>query len=268
MEGNFSFDISSDEEGIMSQITTGLYQMSRRMDMSLSKLNKEKENIKSLVTDISHQIKTPVSSIKLFNSILIEDKGINESDKMEFLSTVNDEVMKLQWLTDSLIKVSRLEVGMIEIKKENKSIKDTIYQAVESVYIKAAHKSIEINVEPFEEIFAFHDVKWTKEAITNVLENAVKYTEENGNINVSIINMEFYCRIDIEDNGIGIPSKEFNDIFKRFFRGSSKIVQKAEGSGVGLYLTRKILEEQGGNIIVDSILGQGTKFSLFLQKCQ
>lgn len=111
-------------------------------------------------------------------------------------------------------------------------------------------------------------MRWTKEAIVNVLENAIKYTDSNGKINVSMTDMNFFIRIDIEDTGIGIPGEDFNKIFKRFFRGNCKIVQESEGSGIGLYLTRKILEEQGGSIMVDSKLGEGSKFSLFLQKCK
>lgn len=182
--------------------------------------------------------------------------------------TIKSEAAKLQWLVDSLIKLSRLEVGMIELKKENKSIKDTVYKAVEGIYSKALYKNIDIIVNPIEEIFIYHDVKWTKEAILNVLENAVKYSYANDEISINVTKLNSYIRIDIEDHGIGIAKEDFNKIFKRFFRGNSDVVQEEEGSGVGLYLSRKILEEQSGSIMVDSLLGKGSKFSLFLQKCK
>ncbi|MFT8312900.1 MAG: HAMP domain-containing sensor histidine kinase [Clostridium sp.] len=266
--GNYLFNIEDYGEGILSKISTQFYQMARRIDLSLIKLKEEKQNIKALVTDISHQIKTPLASIKLFNSLLIEDNNLNTRERNEFLMTIKSESAKLQWLVDSLIKLSRLEVGMIELKKENKSIKDTIYKAVEGVYSKALYKNINIIVNPIEENFICHDVKWTKEAIINVLENAVKYSYKNGEINISVAKLNSYIRIDIKDSGIGIAKEDFNKIFKRFFRGNSDLVQEEEGSGVGLYLSRKILEEQGGSIIVDSLLGKGSKFSLFLQKCK
>lgn len=268
MNSNFLLDIEMCEEGILSRLNTQFYQMARWVEMTMNKLEKEKEGVKSLVTDISHQIKTPLSSIKLFNSLLLEDDNINKKEKTEFLNTIKDEVAKLEWLTGSLIKLSMLEVHMIKLKKENKPLRATIIKAVEGVYSKSLQKNIEISVEADDEFIAYHDVKWTKEAILNVLENAIKYTKYDGKINVKIISMNSYIKIDIEDNGIGISEEDFNNIFKRFFRGKSKEVQEVEGSGVGLYLTRKILEEQGGSIILDSVIGTGTKFSLFLQKCK
>lgn len=268
MDGNFSFDINTNEEGIISRINTQFYQMSRRMELSINKLNSEKENIKSLITDISHQIKTPLASIKLFNSLLIEDDNLSCDEKSEFLGTIKSEVSKLEWLTQSLIKLSRLEASMIQIKKEKSSINETVLNAIKDMYPKALQKNIEINLEPCDEYFIFHDLKWTKEAISNVIENAIKYTGKNGTIDVSIYNMDSFVDISIKDNGIGIPREDFNNIFKRFFRGNSKTVEEAEGSGIGLYLTRKIIEEQGGSITVDSKQGCWTIFNLFLQKCK
>ncbi|WP_406541977.1 sensor histidine kinase [Clostridium ljungdahlii] len=268
VNGKLLTDMNSFNEGILSKIYSKMCDLSRILNLNIEKLYREKENIKYLVTDISHQIKTPISSIKLFNSILIEDESISKNEKREFLNTIKEEVLKLEWLTGSLIKLSRLEAGMIELKKEKRSIKYTIHKAIEGVYSKVLQKNIEINVENVYEFSIFHDVRWTKEAIVNVLENAIKYTDSNGKINVSMTDMNFFIRIDIEDTGIGIPGEDFNKIFKQFFRGNCKIVQESEGSGIGLYLTRKILEEQGGSIMVDSKLGEGSKFSLFLQKCK
>lgn len=139
---------------------------------------------------------------------------------------------------------------------------------MEEVYSKVLEKNIDIDVEAYGEFQSYHDARWTKEAIINVLENSIKYTDYGGKIKVQIEKINLYVKLDIEDNGIGIPKDEFNNIFKRFFRGKSEYVQNVGGSGVGLYLTRKILEEQGGSIVVDSIIGAGTKFSLFLQSCK
>ena len=125
-------------------------------------------------------------------------------------------------------------------------------------------KNININIEDFEDIEIPHDTKWTEESIFNVLENAVKYSSENKDINVQVSETINFIRIDIKDNGIGIDKSEYNNIFKRFYR--SEKVDDIEGSGIGLYLSRKILEKQGGNIIVSSQKEQGSKFSLFLTK--
>lgn len=266
MDGDYSVNICSDEEGILSRISIQFEQMARRLKVSFESLEKEKENIKSLITDISHQLKTPLSSIKMFNSLLLEE-GVESYEKIEFLNRSRADINKLEWLTGSLVKLSRLEAGMINLKKEKGDIKETIFQAVNEVYLKASKKDMDISFESDESIFIFHDYKWTKEAIINVIENAIKYTKTGGKIKISTNIMEAYIRIDIEDNGIGIEEEEVNNIFKRFYRGNSKIVQASEGSGVGLYLTRKILEEQGGCITVKSQKEIGTVFSLFLQNC-
>lgn len=267
IDGNFKLSLEENEEGILSQLASRLQQMAKILNLSLINLAKEKENIKSLVTDISHQVKTPLSSIKLFNTLLLEEE-LSKEEREEFLFRSEKEINKLEWLFNSLIKMSRMEAGMIEIKRELRDLKETVYEAIDGVKAKAREKNIEIIVQDMINASVYHDPKWTKEAIFNVLENAVKYADENGKVTVNMELMESYVRIDIEDNGIGIPEKEFNNIFKRFYRGQSKKVKASEGSGVGLYLTRKILEEQYGSITVDSVKGIGTKFSLYLQNCK
>ncbi|WP_027626485.1 sensor histidine kinase [Clostridium lundense] len=267
IDGNFKLSLEENEEGILSQLASRLQQMAKILNLSLINLAKEKENIKSLVTDISHQVKTPLSSIKLFNTLLLEEE-LSKEEREEFLFRSEKEINKLEWLFNSLIKMSRMEAGMIEIKRELRDLKETVYEAIDGVKAKAREKNIDIVVQNMINASVYHDPKWTKEAIFNVLENAVKYADENGKVTVNMELMESYVRIDIQDNGIGIPEKEFNNIFKRFYRGQSKKVKASEGSGVGLYLTRKILEEQYGSITVDSVEGIGTKFSLYLQNCK
>ena len=251
------------EEGVFNRIYSDLNKLSRSLNIKLRNLDKEKESIKGLVTDISHQLKTPLASLKLYNSLLIEE-DLDEEERMEFLTTNKKSIDKLHNLIDSLVNISRLETSMISIKKENKDIKNTIIKAIESVKVKASLKNIEIIVNDFESKIIPHDTKWTEESIFNILDNAVKYTSINGKIEVEVYETINFYRIDIKDNGIGIDKKEFNNVFKRFYR--SEEVNELEGSGVGLYLSRKIVESQGGNIIVDSKKGQGSKFSLFLTK--
>ena len=269
IDGDFSVEFNFDKEGILSRLESQFYQMGKRISLSLEDLSTEKENIKSLVTDISHQIKTPLASIKVFNSILLEGELSLEEEK-EFLEKTNYEIDKLQGLSNSLIKVSRMEVGVIEIKKESSDIKKTILEAVNGLYLKALEKNIDININKLNSLEIKHDARWTKEAIFNILENAVKYTESNGQINIGMETLDTYIRIDIEDSGIGIPQNDIHRIFERFYRGSSDIVANLEGSGIGLYLSRKIIEEQEGSIIFSSKEGVGTKFSIILtlQNCK
>ncbi|MBC6002248.1 MAG: HAMP domain-containing sensor histidine kinase [Paeniclostridium sordellii] len=259
------YEIEDDfkEEGVLNRINSDLNKLSRSLNLKIKNINKEKESIKELVTDISHQLKTPLASLKLYNSLLLEEE-LDEEDRIEFLTTNKMSINKLHNLIDSLVNISRLEASMISIKKEDKSIKQTLTKAIDSVKGKANLKNIKISVKDFEDKIILHDSKWTEESIFNILENGVKYTHDNGKIEVSLQETINFIRIDIKDNGIGIDKSEFNNIFKRFYR--SEKVEEVEGSGVGLYLSRKIIESQGGNIIVSSKIGQGSKFSLFLTK--
>lgn len=261
MDGDFSIVSNMDQEGILSRLESQFYQMSRRVQLSMDNINTEKEKVKSLVTDISHQIRTPLASIKIFNSLLIQG-GLEKQEEEEFFKRTENEVDKLEWLANSLVKISTMESGIIQLKKEKENIKKTILEAVNGVYLDALEKNIEININNLESIYIDHDTKWTKEAIFNVLDNAIKYTPENGQVHISLEKLETYIKIDIQDTGIGIPQKDRGKIFERFYRGQAEIIKKAEGSGIGLYLTRKIVEEQGGGIMVTSKEGQGSKFTL------
>lgn len=263
IHGKYNIKNDFKEEGIFNIIHSDLNKLSKSINIKIKNLNKEKENIKELVTDISHQLKTPLASLKLYNSLLLEE-DLEEEDRTEFLKTSGMSINKLQSLVESLVNISRLETSMISIKKENKNIKATIIKAIESVKPKAINKFISINLNDFDDKIVPHDSKWTEECIFNILDNAVKYTNLKGKIDIYVQDAINFIRIDIKDNGIGIDKNEFNNIFKRFYR--SEEVQDLEGSGVGLYLSRKILESQGGNIIVSSQKGEGSKFSLFLTK--
>ncbi|MGL5756280.1 MAG: sensor histidine kinase [Paraclostridium sp.] len=263
-KGDYLIDASFEKEGIEHTIYSQLSILGKNLELGFEKLNKEKENIKALVTDISHQLKTPLSSLKLNNSLIMEEND-DEDMRMLFLIKNEEIIQKLNNLIDALVNISRLEASMISIKIGNKNIKDTIIKSISSSYTKALEKDIELELNEFEDIYVEHDARWSEEAIFNVIENAIKYSDPKSKIYIDVSKTINYVRIDIKDSGIGIKKEDYNEIFKRFYRGTSKEVKYTEGSGVGLYLSRKILEKQGGNIIVKSEIGNGSKFSLFFQ---
>ena len=265
MKGNYKYEDKVFEEGIISRLSSKLHNLGKQLTLNFEKLNNEKESSKALVTDISHQLKTPLASLSLYNSLL-QDEDLTLEERQEFLSSSEATITKLKNLIDALVNISRLEASMIKIKVEENSIKETLVRAVNSVYLKASNKNIEINLEEFDDIIVLHDSKWTEESIFNVLDNSVKYTNENGKIDIKVSTDYNYVRVDIKDTGIGISKDEYNNIFKRFYRVNSNKVKNIEGSGVGLYLTRKILEEQGGNIMVKSQVGVGSEFVILLPK--
>ncbi len=224
----------------------------------------EKQTIQCFISDMSHQMKTPLSGISMYSELLLTQ--VTDEDRADFALRIKVLTDKLRWMMECLIKMSRLEVGAVELFPDDLGIKKTIGTAVESVISSAARKNINISLLPFEDVLLYHDRKWTAEVIANVLENAVKYSPEGGEITIGLEPLSLYTKIMITDSGIGIDKEEFNLIFKRFYRG--KNTSDYEGAGLGLYLARLIMEKQSGYIMVDSVLGQSTTFSLFLQNCK
>ena len=255
-----------EEEGMKSRLFSRLNSLGKRLEVQEKKIQDEKETTKSLVTDISHQLKTPVASLKMCLELLAEEDLSKEEEK-EFLGQAVGQTQRLDSLTKALINISRMETGMISVKKIQAPIMDTIAQAVSSVYVKAQEKNIEIEVvknsDEAADMAIPHDPHWTREAIANILENAVKYSGRDTCIQIRMMKRTSFLRIEIEDQGIGIDSRDYTKIFQRFYRGTAPQVKEADGSGVGLYLTRSILEAQGGSISV-SAGKQGSIFKIHL----
>ena len=190
---------------------------------------------------------------------IADTSSFTKEEQQSFLMQGKNEVTKLENLTKSLVQLSRLETNMIRLEPVKASLKKTIQGAVSSVYMKAYQKHITLSVNEFRDEEIIQDPRWTQEALVNVLDNAVKYSAPDSAIDIRVDPMVSYFLIEIEDEGIGIPRDERGQIFKRFYRGRTSFVQEVDGSGVGLYLTRKILEEQGGSICVK----KGKKGSIF-----
>lgn len=226
-------------------------QLMQENSLLKSRIEREAAETKTLVTDISHQLKTPLASLKMCYEVA-DTSRFTKEEQHSFLMQGKNEVFKLENLTKSLIQLSRLETNMIRLEPVYESLKKMLQGAVSSVYMKAYRKNITISVSEFEDVKVLQDPRWTQEALVNILDNAVKYSAPNTAVEIRVEPMVSYYLIEIEDQGIGIPKEERNQIFKRFYRGRSSAVQETDGSGVGLYLTRKILEEQGGSICVKS----------------
>lgn len=266
MDGNFSMRLPTEDDGTLGRLGYQFNIMAKRLDLSIKEIKKEKEKLKGIVTDISHQLKTPLTSLKTFNTLLLDGESENTEVRTEFLQRSEDQIEQLEWLVHSLVQISRLEAGMLQIKPSSKSMSETLENSVDAVKLLAEEKNIGINIEELISENIVHDPKWTKEALFNVLENAIKYTKHNGNINIIMDEDDIMVRIHILDNGIGISQRDINHIFERFYRSRSKEVQKNQGSGIGLYLCKRIIEEQHGMIDVSSTLGKGTEFVITFPK--
>lgn len=225
-------------------------------------LEAEKEQIKTLISDISHQIKTPIAAANTFAQLL-SDEVLSEEERKEYIATLQLSLEKLTFLTNSLIKMSRLESGIIRLKLERNCLNDIVLQAVKTVYAKAREKNITIVFDAGSRFDVMLDFNWTAEAVTNVLDNAVKYTPEGGSVKIQILEYPSYLRMDVCDNGNGIPEEEQAKIFGRFYRGKQSA--GIDGVGIGLYLARDIVNKQHGYMKVTSD-EYGSTFSFFLRK--
>ncbi len=257
-----TFEESTYDESMLSALETKMKTYLSKNLLSSKELSTERDKIKSLISDISHQTKTPIANILLYSSLLKEQEELPEELK-DIVEQICSQSEKLNFLIGALIKTSRLETGIISVECSQNSVKELIENILGQVELKAKEKEISIKVFIGEEK-AFFDMKWMGEAIYNILDNAVKYTSKGGHIKVEVKEYEMFCRIDIEDDGIGIEEREQSKIFSRFYR--SQRVHDIEGLGIGLFLTREILSSEGGYMKVASAVGQGSTFSVFLPK--
>ena len=260
IDGSFTETLYN--ESTLSALETKLNRYLSQCLLSSKNLKYERDKIKSLISDISHQTKMPIANILLYSTLLSEQKNLaDESRNMVY--QIYTQSKKLHFLIDALIKTSRLETGIISLSPTKNSVRKLIETALQQIEPKAQEKELFITKDISEDSALF-DLRWTTEAIYNLLDNAVKYTPKGGRISIKAMSYELFSRIDITDNGIGIAEEEHSRIFMRFYR--SNTVQQAEGVGLGLFLAREIMSEQGGYIKVSSEPGQGSTFSVFLPK--
>lgn len=253
---------SEAEDTLTARLQHQLLKLRNILTAQNQMLAQEKEQIKTLISDISHQIKTPIAAANTFAELL-SDGELSAEERTEYITTLQMSLGKLTFLTNSLIKMSRLESGIISLKPEKNSLNEIVLQAVKTVYAKAKEKGILITFECDQTFEAVLDFNWTAEAISNVIDNAVKYTPQGGFVRLQITEYPSFLRLDISDSGVGIPEEEQAKIFGRFYRGKQSV--GTDGVGIGLYLTREIINKQNGYMKVSSD-ENGSTFSMFLKK--
>ncbi len=249
----FTFD-----ESMLSALETRFAHYLSASTVSAQNVSQEKDRIKALIADISHQTKTPIANLLLYTELLQEQNLPPEAE--EYATMLHAQTEKLCFLIDTLVKLSRLENGMISLHPERGPLAPMLAQVERQFVTRAKEKGLALSVEPTDAAACF-DSKWTTEAICNLVDNAIKYTEK-GSVTISVMPYEMFVRIDVADTGIGISEEEQAKIFSRFYRSDMNAEQ--EGVGIGLYLAREILRNEGGYIKVSSEVGEGTVFSSFL----
>lgn len=287
-----SFEESRYDETELSRLEIRWKRFLGMSKLSYQQIEKERAELKGLVSDISHQVKTPLSNILLYSEMLEENciRGLSEGQGISKeqgnsgqQTVVGDTIMlqtaaelareitkqseKLDFLMQSLVKLSRLETGVFEFAQEKQNVLPLLMEIKGQVAAGAEAKGIEIileEMEPEREVLAVFDRKWTVEALGNILDNAVKYSKAHTTVRISVKEYELFACVCIEDEGIGISEEEVPMVFQRFYRGRE--VRQEKGVGLGLSLARQIIEGQQGYIKVVSEYGKGTKFFVYLRK--
>ena len=257
---NGTFQESAFNETELSRLESRWKQYLSLSGKSVAQAEKERENLKKLVSDISHQTRTPLSSILLYAE-LMEDAAETESTK-ELARQILSQTKKLQFLIQALAKMSRLETDILKVVPRQQPVRLLVEQTIETIIPKAEAKHIQIVCAQLSDTEAVYDLKWTAEALANILDNAIKYSPVSSTVLVEMKKYQLYTCISVKDQGMGIRESEKAQIFGRFYR--SMDVQQEDGIGIGLYLAREILQRENGYIKVHSRKGEGTCFSLYL----
>ena len=255
LAGEKALDLLENQDTLDGKLQAKLVQLGEMMEQKARENLRQREQLETIISDISHQVKTPIANIRMYHSLL-ERKALEEEKREEFQEAVERQVDKLEFFMKSMIRMSRLETGIVQVQPEKSAVSALVAQAVCDVALKAEQKKIEIVIEESEELTAYFDKRWTAEAVFNILDNSVKYTQDGGRIVLSAGKTDFYVRIGIKDNGRGIAEARIPLIFKRFYRKPESA--NVEGVGLGLYLAREIVMKQKGFIEVHSNEGTGT----------
>ena len=277
---NGTFSESSYDETKLSRLESKWKEFLGTSVLSNQNLEAERHRLEQFISDISHQTKTPMTNIKMYTELLSEEVNTlqkNEADAeavktsikkiQKYTEEIGRQNERLEFLIDSLTKLSRLESGTLEVVADKASVNELVKSGISAVKPKAAKKEIKIITTAPEDaaVEAAFDMKWTLEALINVLDNAVKYSPEGGTIEVKLSETEMYAAIHVIDEGQGISEEDATKIFGRFFRSSE--VQQDDGVGIGLYLTREILSKEDGYIkVISNDKREGGEFILYLKK--
>lgn len=253
------------EEGAVSALAAKMRRVQEKVDASVTDAEQEREAVKQLISNMAHQLKTPLAGLVMYREML-EDENLAANTRRQFLEKMKKQTEKLDWILNALFKMVELEQGAVVFDAQALPLRPTLVDAVGAVLDKAEQRQITITLAPFAEVTLWHNRRWTAEVFVNILENAIKYTDAGGEVAISVHPLELYTEIRFADNGIGIRAEELSAIFQRFYR--SPDVEAREGSGIGLALSRMILAHEKGYITAASDYGKGSTFSVFLQNAE
>lgn len=255
--GNYKLNIEENTEDELSISKNELYKITIMLKEVAENSQKDKTTLKDSLSDISHQIKTPITSILIMLDNILSDENMPEDIKKDFIKDIKREIVNIKFLVESILKLSKIDSNSIKFIKKEVLIKDIINEAVKNVSMLSELKNIEIIVSGDDSIKTICDLKWQVEAITNILKNCIEHSYENRKIYINYNQNNMYTELKIEDNGTGIDAKDLPHIFERFYKGKNS---SSDSVGIGLALSKSIIESNNGYIQVDSKLNKGTTF--------
>lgn len=260
LNNDYSLDIRDYVEGDISTLKNDIYKMTIKLKEQTELSIKDKKYLEETLADISHQIKTPLTSMYVINDIL-SDNDLDKKSQIEFLNKNRNQLERIEWLVTTLLKISRLDSGMVTLKRDNINIEDLINKTIEPIKIMAEIKNISIKTD-IETSNFYLDFNWTLEALTNILKNACEHTNNNGSIKIEVTENPLYLNIKIIDNGVGISESDKKHIFDRFYKGKTN----KDSIGIGLNMAKKIINLQNGEIECISKINEGTTFDIKFYK--
>lgn len=259
--GNYALAIRDNEEGELSILKNEIYKMTVMLKEQAERLKGDKIRLADSLADISHQLKTPLTSLIVLSDLLEDDPA--EEVKKEFLSRMRSQLVRMEWLTTSLLKLSRLDAGTVSMKKEPAKIKELVERAIQALSIPLELKRLQVERAGLEGAVMIGDFNWTLEALINILKNHIEHTQEGGWIRITCTDNPIFTQIVTADNGEGIDRQDLPYIFNRFYRGKNA---SQESVGIGLAMAYEIIKQQDGDITVRSAPGEGTQFTITLYK--
>ena len=250
------------QEGQIGLLKTELLKMTTILKEKVELLNNEKIFLNNTISDISHQLKTPMTSLILLNDLMYGD--LPKETKKDFLDKIKSQLIRMEWLIKSMLKLSKVEAKVIDFKNEKVNINELIKKSIQSILVQIENKNIEVNILGDDKAYYNGDMNWSIEALVNVIKNCVEHTPINGSINIKFEQNPLYSEIIIKDSGEGIDKKDLPNIFKRFYRGKSS--SKEDSVGIGLAMAKSIIESQNGDIYVESEKNKGAEFHIIFHK--
>lgn len=256
-QGDYGLDIRDNGEGAFSLLKNELYKITVRLREQAEMLQQDKVRLSAAIADITHQIKTPLTSLSVLVDLLSENPP--EKDRREFVSQMRPQLGRIQWLITALLKLSRLDAGTANLKRGPVNVQRLVEQALEPLRIPIELKKQQVSIQGDARINFKGDLRWSAEALSNLIKNCVEHTPEGGSIDIHFTENPLYTEITVTDNGEGIASEDLPKIFQRFYRGKNA---SEHSIGIGLALAKAVFLEQGGDITVSSQPGKGTRFSV------